>query len=273
MRVDLYTIETLTNLHVGSGEVNFDIVDNQVQRDAVTGIPVIHSSSLKGAFREHFENKENNTLLVKYIFGGANNEDNAQAGAYNFFEAQLLTRPVRSNKKAYFNATTPTIIGEFCKTIDDLGIDFDEELKKELENFSKLKVNDETTLIFENIDGVSLEDLQATYNNFNIEKISEFLGKDLALLSDKNFKELSLPVIARNHLDNGVSKNLWYEEVVPKKSKFYFCIAKPTNLDEKDKEQKIDGFERKFDREGSNLQIGGNKSIGYGFTKIKRVSK
>jgi len=57
MNIDLYIIEALTNIHVGSGDINFDIIDNQVQKDAITGYPVIHSSSFKGALREHFRDK------------------------------------------------------------------------------------------------------------------------------------------------------------------------------------------------------------------------
>ncbi len=54
MKTELYTIETLSNLHVGAGDINFGVIDNQVQRDSVTNLPNINSSSLKGAFREHF---------------------------------------------------------------------------------------------------------------------------------------------------------------------------------------------------------------------------
>ena len=50
-----YIIKTKTNLHAGSGDTNFGIVDNQVQRDTISNIPVINSSSLKGAIRDHFK--------------------------------------------------------------------------------------------------------------------------------------------------------------------------------------------------------------------------
>ena len=100
--------------------------------------------------------------------------------------------------------------------------------------------------------------------------MKSFLGKDIALLSDEMFKSLDLPVVARNQLDEGSSKNLWYEEYLPKESKFFFLIAKPTNIDSKDYEQKIKGFDNRFENEGEIIQIGANKSIGYGFCKIKR---
>jgi len=274
MKTELYKITTLSNLHVGSGDINFDIIDNQVQRDPITGLPNINSSSLKGAFREHFTRDGNESNMVKYIFGPENSSDDShQTGAYSFFEAQFLTRPARSNVKPYFNATTPQIIRHFLNTIEEFTIEFDENLKKELEKLSNIEVKDESPVIFENIKNAILEDEKAIFSSFDTSKLSEFLGENLALFSTKDFKELDLPVLARNALDNGVSKNLWYEEVVPKQSTFFFCIAKPENIDPKDYGQKIKGFENRFDNEGEKIQIGANKSIGYGFSKIVKVSK
>jgi CRISPR-associated protein Cmr4 len=270
MKTELYKITTLSNLHVGSGDINFDVIDNQVQRDATTKLPNINSSSLKGAFREHFT-KDGESNMVKYIFGGANSENDAQAGAYSFFEANLLTRPVRSNVKPYFNATCPSVIKNLLDTVDTFGVDFDEELKSELKKLSALTPS--KPMIFEDIKNAILEDEKAEYKNFGTSKLISFLGENIALFSDKDFAELDLPVLARNALENGVSTNLWYEEVVPKQSKFTFIITKPTNIDAKDKDQKIDGFENRFDNEGELIQIGANKSIGYGYSKIVKVSK
>ncbi|MDP3829955.1 MAG: hypothetical protein Q8Q47_01715, partial [Ignavibacteriaceae bacterium] len=92
-------------------------------------------------------------------------------------------------------------------------------------------------------------------------------GNDPALFHDDDFKELvkHLPVIARNQLENGESKNLWYEEVVPRESRFVFFVSKleSTELDLSDFDTKI---------QEKVIQIGGNASIGYGYTKIKKLS-
>ncbi|MEA3491492.1 MAG: type III-B CRISPR module RAMP protein Cmr4 [Campylobacterota bacterium] len=281
MKTELYTIETLSNLHVGAGDINFDVIDNQVQRDAITNLPNINSSSLKGAFREHFTQydsdgkKLDDTLMVKYIFGGANDDENSHAtGAYSFFEAQLLTRPVRSDAKPYFNATSPSVIKSLLDTIENFDIEFNKELTQALTNLSKLNPQKNNPIIFEDIPKTRLEDDPAKYQNFDVSKLTEFLGVDLALFADSDFAELDLPVLARNALENGVSQNLWYEEVVPKKSKFFFCIGKPNidNTDPKDYDQKIKGFENRFGTEGHKVQLGANKSIGYGFSLVKKVS-
>jgi len=57
MKYELYKITAMTNMHVGSGDMNFGVIDKLVQRDSLTGYPVIYSSSLKGALREFFKNE------------------------------------------------------------------------------------------------------------------------------------------------------------------------------------------------------------------------
>ena len=37
MKTIVYQIEAITNLHVGSGEANFGVVDRLIQKDAATG--------------------------------------------------------------------------------------------------------------------------------------------------------------------------------------------------------------------------------------------
>jgi CRISPR-associated protein Cmr4 len=97
--------------------------------------------------------------------------------------------------------------------------------------------------------------------NQNIPENNNYIGNNVAIFSEDNFKELTkcLPVIARNHLDNGKSTNLWYEEIVPRESRFY-CI-----VGESDQYSEI--FENIIGN--GTIQIGGNASIGYGFTKIQ----
>ncbi len=271
MRRDLYTITTLSNLHVGAGDINFDIIDNQVQRDAITTLPTIHSSSLKGAFREAAGEGSN---FTSYIFGPDNkSNDSHQTGAFHFFEASLLMLPVRSNKKPYFLATSVGVLTTFLEYLKDFEINFNEATKSVLEKLSKEKVKNGEPLIFENIDNVILEDFEAKSSTTDISTLVDFLGNDIALFTDKDFKELSLPVLARNKIasEDKNDGNLWYEEVVPKKSKFYFVIAKPSNLDDADKKDKIDAFEKRFDSQ-TRVQFGANKSIGYGYCKLDKVS-
>jgi CRISPR-associated protein Cmr4 len=66
----------------------------------------------------------------------------------------------------------------------------------------------------------------------------------------------NLPVIARNALDNGISQNLWYEEVVPRQSVFVACI------------QGVENSELANALDNKVVQVGGNATVGYGYCQF-----
>ena len=112
--------------------------------------------------------------------------------------------------------------------------------------------------------GRSWQELSATFCDTSAMKgplghLKDLLGGgNLVLIEDNTFKAMlnTLPVIARNYLDNGISKNLWYEEIVPHQTRFYTFIAKSTNAT----------TDLLIDKQ--TIQIGGNATIGYGFCKF-----
>jgi len=252
----IYTIRTLTNLHVGSGDINFDIIDNQVQKDS-SNLPIVHGSSLKGAIREHYEKKwGRKDEKINYIFG---KEGDDGAGNYSFFEASILTLPLRSNVKSYFNVISSEILQKFIETLKLF--DSKNQHIKELESFDdKIKNFKEDVVIFEKYNSdVYLEDFKAVLKT-GIEVPSLFTN--LAVVSNEIFLSIELPTIARNSLDdNGKSKNLWYEEIVPKEATFYTTIIQDNK------------YKKEFQEVLQNdiIQIGANKSIGYGFCQFKEV--
>jgi len=102
-----YFIECITNMHVGSGDANYGVVDKLVQRDPVTNYPTIHASSMKGALREHFEKKwGKSNPSIDAIFGkeGRDGKD-SETGEYKFLSADLISIPVRCNFENYILAT------------------------------------------------------------------------------------------------------------------------------------------------------------------------
>ncbi len=269
MKNDLYLLTTLSNLHVGSGDINFDIIDRQVQKDAITEIPVIHSSSIKGAYREA---AGEGSQYTQYIFGPANDEnDTHRTGAFHFFEAMLLSRPVRSNVKPYYNATSPAVLKAFLSLLEDFDITIEAEAKEAIEALAALEPRRGAPMVFDNENSAVLEEFEAVSTTLQTAPAHALLGENVALFEDADFKKLDLPVLARNQLENGESKNLWYEEVVPKQSRFVYVIAKPDNVDEADNKEKIEAFEARFDNT-TTVQFGANKSIGYGYSKVQKVS-
>jgi CRISPR-associated protein Cmr4 len=241
-----YLVECLSNMHAGSGDNNYGVIDKQVQRDAISNLPVIHASGLKGALREYFrECVAPGETNIPVIFGSDKNDrDNMQQGAYRFFEARLLQFPVRGiGKEPYYLATSETSIKLFNDTAKSLGTDKTISLKKE-----DTSVETEFGKLSNCID-------------------TSGAIKPFVLASEDTMQDVltHLPVIARNNLDNGQSENLWYEEVLPRESRLYFFVLVP-DIAGADFEK---GFNRHLD--GKTVQIGANATVGYGYCKISKI--
>ncbi len=264
-KTDAYLITCLTNMHVGSGDANYGVVDNLVQRDPVTDIPIIHSSSLKGALREHFKNiwGECDDRL-NFIFGRDEircKGNGPSIGHYKFFDANLIVLPVRSNMKPFFRATSKFLLEDIEEKSKALSITLSlNPFKEDNATKSAPSVNEENN-------NCILEDWTAA-GNLALSDGKNHIGKNPALFHPDSFKELAkrLPVIARNQLENGKSNNLWYEEVVPRESRFIFFVSKP---EENNDIKYGNDFETELNK---IVQIGGNASIGYGFCKIKKLA-
>lgn len=271
-------IRLITNLHMGSGEANFNFIDNQVQRDPITTYPNMHSSGIKGALRDYFKNLSDSELKETEIFGAENNSSDTQQGKVSFIEGKLLALPVRGNRRSYYLGTTIDIIKEY---VDFLGFFKDNErekesLKKIEEKISKVKDKEASKVyIFDEIDdknkkGLSIEGFLENEMVFCEELKSDIEGllglENVVIFEEGLFKEeisRRLPVIARNQLEDGVSKNLWYEEVVPRESVFYTGIVNSQNFN---------GFDNFINKLTDDMvQIGANATIGYGYTKFIEV--
>lgn len=236
MKTATYMIRCLTNMHVGKGDATYEVVDKCVQRDVTTGMPCIYSSSLKGALRQFFSKQ--GFADIKYVFGSDVSRDEKDGSkekeSDNSNEGNPKEHSVgnftffQANLLAYPVQTTQEGATYILKT--------NKALQESIKELAKL--------------------LSAP---FDIEKIlPKETKKDL---SNEDLEQL--PVIARNQLDNGESKNLWYEEVIPAESRFVFFVSY-------DDEEIFVEFD-KIIQEGV-IQIGANGSIGYGFCKIANIT-
>ena len=271
IRYELFIITCITNMHVGSGEISFGAVDNLVQRDPVTYLPTINGSSLKGAIREFFEQQNFNSGFIEFVFGSSPHSSSTQkAGNYKFFSANLISIPVRSNKKPFFMATSPYLIGEFLSDIERFEIELDDTLKNNLNQLKEIPVSKKTPMVFERLDGdLCIEELKAEVFNSNISIPRDIFGDNLALLHHDDLKEIcaDLPVVARNYLEDGKSQNLWYEEIVPRQTRFYFVVGRPETEENKYFDEFVSAVTKNL------VQIGANATIGYGYTKISHINR
>ena len=245
MNVHVYKMTCLTNLHVGNGDVNYSIIDNEVEKDPVLGEPMIPSSGIKGALLSHIKETEMSPTDVSTVFG-----DDKGRGAYKFLAGHLLSRPIRvsEGKGAYVNATSYELIEYYESLLKELGINdstgINSEKGKTLSN-SRNK----------SAEGISIDQ---TVSNKRLEELS---GKNWMITDEKMLGMVSLPVTARNKLsDTGESLTLWYEEFVPYHSVFFTVIITPG------KENKLDQY-----IDGKIVQFGANATIGYGLTRIDKL--
>jgi CRISPR-associated protein Cmr4 len=258
-------------MHVGSGDTNYGIIDKQVQRDVITEMPIIHSSSMKGALRQHAEMLFSTKDTINDIFGSENDknsDDKSKTGTHRFFSAQLLSLPVRSDTKPFFRAFSLATLRQLCNDMANFNVQ--PALKTQIEEACEVlnKKTDKIYLLSDTINSAILEDQKATAIDKQLlpklDILTKLLGDNLALFPDDDFKELvkNLPVIARNHLENGISKNLWYEEIVPRESVFYTLIASTSDNQ---------NFQLLLKLANNITQIGANASIGYGLCKFTKL--
>lgn len=125
MQTKVLYLFTRTPLHVGAGS-SVGAIDQPVQRERHTGFPIIPGSSIKGVLadgqdylvrddngkvqKDADRNASARTDLGAKLFGlgaGKTENDNGQAGAISFGEAQLLAFPVRSAKGCFAWLTSP----------------------------------------------------------------------------------------------------------------------------------------------------------------------
>ncbi|HOY32220.1 MAG TPA: type III-B CRISPR module RAMP protein Cmr4 [Bacteroidales bacterium] len=243
-----YCIECLTNLHVGSGGDNFGIVDKEIQRDQVDNTPIIHASSLKGAVREYFENcvySTNSPVIIKYFGSDKKEQNNLSQGCLRFFEARLFAIPVRGIGN----------VSDYLGTSERLLTCFNNSAGKLDSAINKMSIpSTENT------------NAQTEYGDATQIATLALVGDNIAFIPNEKMITVlkNLPIIARNSLENGQSENLWYEEVVPRGSKFYFFVAVP------DEET---GYNSEFETHllSDVVQIGANATVGYGFCKISKM--
>lgn len=234
MKATLYTIECISNLHVGSGQDNDGVIDGLIQRDVVTDLPCINASSLKGALREHCEkwnkahNEDAKKVNVVKLFGKkVGGEENCEAGEYRFLDASILSIPRPSVNAPFVQVTCDEVVTELQDKASLFGVGLGDNEK-------------DTILDLANV----LETNKCSYEDFK-----------------KYCENDELPVIARNCLKDGESKNLWYEQVLPRKSCLAFFILHD------------DGeINKAFDSAITSVpvQIGANASVCYGICVIKK---
>lgn len=241
MKAKLYRIQCLTNLHVGGGDVNFNIIDREVERDPITKYPVIPASGIKGALRIHLENQQEPEEVTDALFGTANSMENNGngAGRVKFFTGNMLALPMRVSR-----GQRPYVLVTTWQALEDL------------------------QQLSEAICGKAAEvgALQPVQEELQVEEhpvlgTVEVFGQKLYVMEEDHFRQIPLPVTVRNSQQVG-RRNLWYEEIVPHKSVLYMLTASS--------DDSVDVLDAVLKRRDI-VQFGGNSSIGCGMCRVEEM--
>lgn len=241
-----------TFIHPGSGQ-NTGAIDLPVARETATDYPFMAGSSLKGALRDDYGNKE----AAEKIFGKQQN-----AGNLLVSDARLLLLPVRSLSSAYKWVTSPHLLERLKRDTERSGQAASFDLPN-VEDKEALSQDSGKLFLEERSFEVSEEpgdDLVETLGQLILhDSTRNRLPEQLTVISDNAFSwfaRYGLAIQARNVLtDQKTSKNLWYEETLPPDTLMYTVLA----------ERNGDALYKVREANNGYLQAGGNETVGQGW--------
>jgi CRISPR-associated protein Cmr4 len=109
-----------TPLHAGSGRA-LGAVDLPIQRERVTGYPIIQASSLKGRLRAEARARKLSSL--ESVFGPETDNASDHAGALSTGDAKILLFPVRSLAGVFAWTTSVGVLNRFLRDAAMAGIE------------------------------------------------------------------------------------------------------------------------------------------------------
>uniref|UniRef100_A0A831ZZA9 Type III-B CRISPR module RAMP protein Cmr4 n=1 Tax=Desulfacinum infernum TaxID=35837 RepID=A0A831ZZA9_9BACT len=259
----LMWIYTEHPVHAGAG-TGVGAIDLPIQREAVTGWPIIQASGLKGCLREHFEFlavKKGDTVGQQKIVEAFGHNAAEHGGALAFADAKMLIFPVRSMRGTFAYVTCPLALQRLKRELESieqsggqnlaLGLDLETDRPTEehiwVASGKNNTVDSDLTIAANQSHLVGLEELSFTAEPKSIvETLGDWLEKNagslpwlkngplhtrLAVVSDNHFKdfvEMSTEVVTRNRIDDAtktVAKGmLWTEEHLPRECVLYAAV-------------------------------------------------
>jgi len=284
----LITYYTLTPIHVGAGS-SVSYVDLPVQRERHTSFPMMAGSGIKGVFRALAERDNSLKNVVDLIFGPEDGSEGSSCVA--FTDAKILLYPVRSVKNVFAWIICPYVLKRFKEDLQSAGIKINDFSIPEFSD-DKIIVPSDTQLKIDN-NKVGLEEFVFEVQDNNDKKIEEIkkfipetdvtknLSQRFAIVSDNVFADLvnyAVEVRTRIKIDQttGTAQSgaLFTVEMVPSESIFYslvFASEPKVKKVEENSSKNENGVLNKMKNLIDNkvIQVGGDETIGLGFSKVK----
>jgi CRISPR-associated protein Cmr4 len=297
-----------TPVHAGTG-TSLSIVDLPIQRERITGLPIVQASSLKGVLRAEVERLKGKQI-AEALFGPETQRAHEHAGCVSPHDARLLLFPIRSLVGVFAWATCPFVLERFKREMIAAGFQIGWQVPNPANSQQALVAHDDTIVA----DGkVVLEEFAfKAQPSEETKSIAEWLAKNafpqspeykpfrdwlpkrFVILPDdafRDFTQLATEVIARIRLKpetKTVAEGaLWTEEHLPSETLLYAPIFVNKPLAPKDtvpdefKENnepsaaKVLEFLRGLTTPNTDkpyldrLQIGGDETVGRGIVKVR----
>ena len=286
-----------TPVHAGTG-TSLSIVDLPIQRERITGLPIVQASSLKGVLRAEVERLKGKQI-AETLFGPETQRASDHAGCVSPHDARLLLFPIRSLVGVFAWATCPLVLERFKREMIAAGFSVNWSVptlpaksqqalvtqgseivadgKVVLEEFAfEAQENDQAKQIAD-----WLKD-NAFPQSEEYKPFCDWLPKRFVILPDdafRDFTQLATEVIARIRLKpetKTVAEGaLWTEEHLPSETLLYapIFVSKPLApnanqlglTDSNAVLSELNGLQ--LDR----LQIGGDETVGRGIVKVRFV--
>jgi CRISPR-associated protein Cmr4 len=248
-----------TPVHAGTG-TSLSIVDLPIQRERITGLPIVQASSLKGVLRAETlsilkrKGEQNAEEKVKVLFGPEPKPGQASdhAGCVSPHDARLLLFPIRSLVGVFAWATCPFVLERFKREMIAAGFQIGWQVPNPANRHQALVAHDDTIVAdgkvvleefaFEKQKDDSAEQIanwlrdNAFPQSGEYEDFRKWLPHRFVILPDdafRDFTQLATEVIARIRLKpetKTVAEGaLWTEEHLPSETLLYapIFVSKP----------------------------------------------
>jgi CRISPR-associated protein Cmr4 len=281
----LYWLHCLSPTHAGIGR-GVGYIDLPIDRDAVTGWPIIRGSGFKGVWADYFKatdenRKKNATLKAAFGTAGENNESNA--GALIPTDAKLVCLPVRSFRGTFAWTTSLLCLQMLHRTLELVGIKPPALPRQVPENAA---VHAVPTVLVED-KHIYLEDLDLiAMPAEEVKAWAEFIAKNVfandsnwqaqfqkrfVVLPDNAFDflcETGTEVHTRVRIDDEVKRvvkgALWTEESLPAETILMGLIQCDRVFGGNGENITPQDLLNRFAKEALTLQIGGKATVGRG---------
>jgi len=274
-----------TPLHAGSGRA-LGNVDLPIQRERVTGYPIVQASSLKGRLRAAGEGMSH----FEAVFGPDTKNADKHAGALSPGDAKILLFPVRSLAGVFAWTTSGEVLNRFLRDATMVEIEPGWSIPEAPEEGEALIGSD----ALKASDKIVLEEFTFTPKTDQIvstigrwlaenalPQTEEYaywrkeLPKRLAILPNDDFRDFvtfSTEVATRIKLDpdtKTVDEGPWSEEYLPTDTLLYAPLMATPPRTESELKSGQDVLQAVKGLNLTRVQLGGNETVGRGSVYLR----